>query len=791
MKRIVIGIGLLSLLTTCSSIKAGSGQDIKLTTGGKTDYIIVSSNKASAVDQYAVRVLADYLKRITKADFPVVKASEAGKSKSCIYVGTGNTAALKKQEFVVESRGPDIYLYGEGKHGTLNAVMDFLGGKLGWRWYSQFEKPVFPDTPTVTLKPFSYKKQYSFLSRHLPAEPKKWNCYDFLYQNGINDGLEAQFRKRGLKQPPHLISDTPTEFGCHTPFRYIPPNPNSPYVDKRKIQLKCLAKLNYFATNPEYFSLSSTGKRVQNRQLCYSNPELRKELTKNIMKCIDDRGTNQYITIDAADHPGRFCDCKGCKALEKKYQSPAGPLFDYLLEFCDIIKKRHPGMLVKTYAYRRDQSQKAPVLPDGKKLPGNLIVEFAPIDDCYFADWTHPDKEIQDTYNDLKSWSKLTGPGNRLWVLIYPNPYRTGAVMPVGNIERLVNMLRLMHQAGARGICIDHNGIRERSGFSELQEYLIIKLSQDINRDADALIKEFTDHQFGSAAPTARKYMKELEQGRKDMVKLPPGVRYRSSNFDLVTFPYLTTENIHRWQTYFDEMEKVAAGNPRNLQNVRLMRRELDTASLWRWFDLQKAYPDYFADYRKFAKRINSANSLKAPAGFHPYKLDDNAMKDFLVLIQAGNRKKPLPAQFAGIDEKMIRRFIPVNHNYYGERTALDKDATFGYAATVHRPDLPFHFGFYSSSSPSQQVKIEKNQITPGTYKLYKLGNIVVAPASSIWFSAASRRTSLDLGSRLYEPGEDNTWEAYASLKFDGPAYGGKGRQNTVLCDQVILVRKF
>ncbi len=44
-------------------------------------------------------------------------------------------------------------------------------------------------------------------------------------------------------------------------------------------------------------------------------------------------------------------------------------------------------------------------------------------------------------------------------------------------------------------------------------------------------------------------------------------------------------------------------------------------------------------------------------------------------------------------------------------------------------------------------------------------------------------------GQRLYEPGADNQWEAYVSLKFDGPTYGGKAEQDRVLCDRIILVK--
>ena len=42
----------------------------------------------------------------------------------------------------------------------------------------------------------------------------------------------------------------------------------------------------------------------------------------------------------------------------------------------------------------------------------------------------------------------------------------------------------------------------------------------------------------------------------------------------------------------------------------------------------------------------------------------------------------------------------------------------------------------------------------------------------------------------MYDSESDNLWDAYVSLKFDGPTYGGKAKEDLVLCDQIILVKK-
>ena len=449
--------------------------------------------------------------------------------------------------------------------------------------------------------------------------------------------------------------------------------------------------------------------------------------------------------------------------------------------------------MVKTLAYRRSQTQIPPVLPAGQKLPDNLIVSFAPIEDCYFADWTHPDPKIQETYGHLKRWGEIA---HHLWAWIYPNPWGSGHEMPVGNVERLITNVRLMHRAGVTGLFADHHGFNSRSGWSELQSYLLYRLMQDVDCDTGAVIREFTDHQYGPAAPLVRRYLDELEQGRKAMTVLPPRVTYKSRNYDDRTFPYLTVDNIHRWQTQFDEMERLVADSPEALSNVRVLRRELDIATLWKWFDLKAAHPAYYDDHRPIAERIAAANNAKAPAGFKPvWTLGEAVISDFVTLIEAGG-EKPLPPQFAGIESDRIRTYLPSRTGGDGPRTVADPEAAFGVAAVVDQPGYPFKFGFFQWRSrvprsviPGPTMELKKDQITPGEFHLYKLGELDVATDDSLIWFGRSWATNLEIGSRLYFPGERNRWEGWVSLKFTGETWGGEG-EDLVVCGRVILVRQ-
>lgn len=795
------GLALLTgvlFLVTPAIAQSDGGQSLTLAEAKQTRYQIVSATDADGIEAYAAKTLAGYLKEMTGAEFPVVSPDKYKADRPAIFVGLSEPALaklepeplakLRDQEHVARSIGPDILLYGKGHRASLDAAMEFLENSLGWQWYSFLEKPVVPKRASLTLKPFSRKRGFDFESRQLPL---RFGA-DFYLQQGVNMGLETKLLQRQQAVPGYLKSWLPNENFVHTSFSYIPPTPDDraangfPWVEKR----------NYFETNPEFFSLSESGKRVPNLQLCYSNRGLRDELTRQVLRHIEILGQRQIIMIDAFDRPGRFCYCDGCIALEKRYQTPGGPQFDYLLELCNALKLEHPETRVKTLAYRRSQTQVSPRLPEGEKLPGNLVIAFAPIEDCYFADWTHPDPKIQETFQHLKDWAAITAPGN-LWAWMYPNPWGTGHEMPVGNVERVINNMRLMHKAGVRGIFLDHHGVNSRSGWSELQAFLVLKLSQDIDTNTDALITEFTDHAFGPAASRMRQYLTELETARKAITTLPPNVGYKSRNLDDRTFPYLTLANLHRWQQWFEEMEAVTAKLPNKLSNVRSQRRELDLATLWKWLDLRDAWPAVYTDHQQVAERVLAANRAKSDAGVAPvWKLGEALVARFVTLIDAGG-EKPLPTEFDGIAPDRIRTFLPRN-TARGEkkRSVEDDEAAFGTAAVVDQPGEPFRCGFseWKTRVPSvvthgPRLEIPRDRITPGEYRLYPLGEFdLTTDDSLIWFGR-SWATNLEVGSQLYFPGEINHWKAWVSLKFIGPGYGGEG-EDQVLCDRVILVRQ-
>jgi hypothetical protein len=503
------------------------------------------------------------------------------------------------------------------------------------------------------------------------------------------------------------------------------------------------------------------------------------------------------VTVDAYDEPGEFSQSPEARKLVEQYRSPGGPLFDYLIELCELLKEKYPGVMVKTLGYRRSQTQIPPVLPDGKKFPDNFLLIFAPVEDCFLGDWSHPD--LAETRRHFLDWSKLV---KNLWVWMYPNPYGAGTALPFADVQGMIDDIRKYKEGGATGVFLEHGpstAVVAGGGFTELQAFLFNKLTQDVNCDTDALIREFTGHRYGAAAPLVRKYLVELEQSRRAISHLPKAIGICPLSYDEATFPYLTADNIHRWQGYFDEMFEKAGGDERPLANVKRLRRDLDVATLLRWFDLAMKHPGAYRDHQLIVSRIAVVNGRKAPPGLPQPKALPAPVEDLVLLIEAGGKKAPLPAEVSGGDPSQVQQFVPRHYNYSGApQIVKDPDAAFGYAAPVDKPDLPFQAGFYQwtnrkapagtpSGNHGSRLSIPIEEITPGAYKLYKLGPITITPDSWLWFSAQSWATRAELGEKLYVPEGGNQWDAWVSLKFDGPAYRGTAAEDQVLCDRIIL----
>lgn len=788
----------IAVLAVVAALVVWIGQaaekEIVLATDGATEYSVIVRANQPRGEKFVVDDFRALMKQATGAEFQVVDAAKAVRGRRiCIGFAPGGVddGKLDDQEWrVVTTANGDLHLYGGGDNGARLAVYDFLQNVLGFRFFDMHGGVKIPDLRNCRVPPQNRRRRPSFRFRYLNGESGMFNRPEsslFLFRNGQNSWSGRDLAIDGIVVP-------------HDEFDFMPPHAHSLRyylpADSKEPTFSWIGKQggpDLKTAHPEYFTLDKNGKRVFNHQYCLSNPGLRALLSDRILANMRRNPERTVFDVSAGDTPGEFCQCEGCKTLTAKYGTPAGPLVDFMLEFCPRAEREHPGKIVMCLAYRKKQTQPPPKGID--RMPVNFMPDFAPIDDNFAKDWGDPSNA--QSYEDLKGWCRLC---RDVMVWYYTNPYGGQVTPPVGNVERGVADIRLMKKAGVTVHIWEHNvGVAWGLGFTELQSYVYAQLMVDVTLDWRKLADEFIDFEYGAAADGFRRYWLELEKLRKSE---PLSLTW-NAGASISTFRHLTPDRMLRWNADFDEMERLVENDAARLFAIRRVRTNLDFAMLKRYRDMKKA--GLVLSPAELADRI-TATAERAVNEFCVKRLEYRK-KPFLEsladsirvakLLNAGEAK-PIPrGLFDGIPEDRLFISIPkVNGASYEE----DPDAAFGcravYTNNKKGVKLPLHASFEDVAAKKYNwdiARVARADLPPkGEYKFYAMGEGVLSVDCVFrigvddWYDLKTQ-----LGN-AWEEGSHNRAKFYASLKFEGPEFYPEdaGNPNRVFCDRVVVVRE-
>ena len=772
------------------SVSAGEIVVLRLFDAGSSEYVVVT-NRLKRGERFVLDDFKSLLEKAAGVELPVVPQVSAPLRKR-IFFGVPPAGAkdesLADQEWRVVTHGDDIHLYGGGDNGTRLAVYDFLQNVLGFRFFDMHGGIKVPDLRECRVQPQNRRRRPSFRFRYLNGESGMFNRPEsslFLFRNGQNGWSGRDLGKDGIEVPHDEFDFLPPH--AHSLRYYLPADSKEPCFP----WIRKLGGLDLKTAHPEYFTLDAKGARVFNHQYCLSNPGLRDLLSSRILENMRRNPERTVFDVSAGDTPGEFCQCEGCKTLTAKYGTPAGPLVDFMLEFCPRAEKEHPGKLVMCLAYRKKQTQPPPKGID--RMPGNFMPDFAPIDDNFAKDWKDPSNA--QSYEDLKGWGRLC---KNVMVWYYTNPYGGELTPPLGNVERGVVDIKLMAKAGVTAHIWEHNvGVAWGLGFTELQSYVYARLMMDVDLDWRELAKEFIVFEYGAAARGFAKYWRELEKIRRDE---PLTLAWDARNS---TYTHLTPERMLRWNADFDEMERSVANDPDRLFAIRRVRANLDNAMLQRYRDMKKAGIELSA--AELAERImatarHSAESFCAKRLEHRKKSFLKHLDDSLgvsKLLYSGESKPLPPGLFDGIPEDRLFISIPrVNGASYEK----DPDAAFGCRAVFTNNKkgvrLPLHASFQDAAAKKYRfdiARVTRMSLPPrGEYKFYALGDGVLSQDCVFRIGVDDWWDFKTPLGNAYEFGSHNRAKFYASLKFEGPEFypEDEDRPNRVFCDRVVVVRE-
>lgn len=499
---------------------------------GRSPFTIVRSDDAPERTMLAARELQSFLKQVTSVELPIVSdAAPMGEHE--IILGDNahlrrlstaiDFAKLGPQGFTIRTVGGHLVVAGGAQWGTLYGVYTFLEDYVGCRWYTSDASRI-PSRPTLALGPIDDTQIPAFAWRRTSyrdiAPPQAQPIAMRLKLNGGGDW--------GL--------------WCHSFFDLVPPD-------------------EYFETHPEYFSLVD-GKRVRDKQLCLTNPDLIQLVVRRLREKIDKEPDMPYWSISQMDWAGN-CQCPNCRAADDREGTPMGSL----LSFINTVAAEFPDKTIATLAYQ--YSRKPPRTL--KALP-NVGLQLCTLElnrsESFATDRRAESVAFRD---EIGRWAGIS---RNIVIWDYTIQF-ANLVSPFPNLRLLKPNLQYLASHRVMGIYSQAN--REIGGeFAELRGYLLAKLMWDPNEEVSVLMDDFLEGYYGPAGRPIRRYIDlmhdALEKSGADL-KIFGGPKDHAGG-------YLSPDRIAQYDRLFDEAESLAANDATLASRVQTARMPLRYAKL-------------------------------------------------------------------------------------------------------------------------------------------------------------------------------------------------------------------
>lgn len=459
------GCGALAvwIAVTAATAVAESPQ-VQLSAGGRAAMPVVVSPQVSGGGRQLAAELADYLRRISGAEFQVVE----GDGRTGIALGTaGQFPQLGLSgEFSGEGFGADeqyllrthrsgLYVVGASETAVQHAAWDLLY-RLGYRHF--FPGPrweVVPSVPDLRIAIDTCERP-DYATRLIWYGFGTWD---------YNDEPLARWREHNRAQ---------STFRLNTGHAYD--QILSRYKDE-------------FREHPEYLGLLE-GQR-KSTKFCVSNPGLRKLVVRYAEEFFAKQPEEDSVSIDPSDGGG-WCECDGCRAMG----SPSDRALTLANEISTLLEDRFPGKYVGMYAYNEHSP------PPSIQARPRVIVSTAT---AFIRGGLTIDEIIQGWKRQgVRQFGIREYYSVNTWDRDLPGEARGS------NLEYLARTIPQFHAQGARFLSSEAS---DNWGPNGLGYYVATRMLWDVDeaKRVDALVADFLEKAFGPAREPMEKFYALLD----------------------------------------------------------------------------------------------------------------------------------------------------------------------------------------------------------------------------------------------------------------------------------------
>ncbi len=528
----------LSLLAAIAGISATTAapDDLKLAVRGQQPtYSIVIAAEPLEPIALAVEDFRQHVQQITGVMLPVVKDDQPLPSAAIIVGDTRhgrqllgkdyNLDSLDDDSFTLRVKAPHLLVIGK-KRGAQYGLYELLERFGKCRWYASWHSVVpkadafqVPASLDETQKP-------AFLMRE-PFWFDMFNTYQAL-RNKCNGNQMSLDEKHGGK----------IRFGAglfvHTFNRLINPN-------------------EYFDEHPEYFSEIKGERKKDYSQLCLSNPDVLKIVTRKMLEAIRRDPTATMYSVSQNDWYN-YCECKNCAEIVKQTGNQAGILIWFVNQVAEEVEKEFPNALIETLAYQYTREPPPNIKPRHNVVPRLCTIE------CDFARPIDQSDEPTNIkfINDIKGWAKMT---DKMFIWDYTTNFGH-YIGPFPNFKALQGNVKLFRDCHVIGVMEQGAYQGDHGDFAELKGWILAKLLWNPDVDVQALIDDFINGYYGPAAPYVKQYVDELHARVAD-----PAVKLKL--WTPMTSKIFSDDFLLRATDLFEKAEEAVKHDPILLHNVQ------------------------------------------------------------------------------------------------------------------------------------------------------------------------------------------------------------------------------
>ncbi|WP_414718690.1 DUF4838 domain-containing protein [Trinickia sp.] len=542
---------------------------------GVARYRIYVGAKADAMTRQAADELADYLLRMTGAEFrPIANDDEALRlqERPRIVIGRDNQLALAlcpsarfdtlpRDGFIICTARGQIVIAGSSSRGTMYGVNWFMDRVLGVKWLAP-DATYVPSRPVLRIDAINAREVPHFAYREVlssEGQDKVFRAHNLL--NGESHGPSF------LASPPALDDWDHSWLAKAGEATFWDLLPRDEYLDR----------------HPDWYA---------GGQLAMMNADVRRIIAANIvkrLKALPDyrnvwfgvRSMDWGWDMDAASRA--FADRHGGRA--------SAPLLDMMSDVAQQVRAKMPGAKLAFDAYHWGFAA-----PEGMTVPDYLLVNPMTIQVDYstalnegrnlalgeeIARWNAIAKHVL-------VWDHITNFGGYLQPT--PNIYPIGA-----SIRFLASLPHVM------GYFAEGSWETPGAEFASLRVWLIARLLWNPAEDPHELVAQYCRDYFGPAAPHILAYIDLMHaalgaSGDVMSEKTPVTMRMYSTSF------------VVRADRLFDLAERSVSDDPTLLARVRLARLPLDFVILVRRnefeADAARVAPGWQLAYEKRLTRL-------------------------------------------------------------------------------------------------------------------------------------------------------------------------------------------